>query len=166
MFPQQWQLPKGRKNVHEDFAAAALRETTEETGVAVQPLYLRFSTRLTLPDEEDIAAKRLKEAPRRSIDNGIVNILSRDIFYISQYPDPATGAMRHMYWYAAKPRGSTTPDIRLMGRDDIRRMKVQWFSAAEAVGKLKMRVEQDAVALAVHYAEQMSEEEWNYSREL
>lgn len=44
-----YQLPKGRKNFEEGFLEAALRETTEETGVAVAPLRLRFGSRSTPP---------------------------------------------------------------------------------------------------------------------
>ncbi|KAI0124729.1 hypothetical protein BJ170DRAFT_685608 [Xylariales sp. AK1849] len=166
-----WQLPKGRKNVHEDFSVAALRETTEETGIVVRPLYLRFGTRFTLPEkEEEESAERLRK--RSNInhhgvhrDNGIVDVLNKDVFCASQYPDPATGAMRHIYWYAARPE-DITPNLNLMGEDDIPMMVTQWFSAAEAVNRLKMSVEKEAVALAVHYAEQMSDEEWKYSFEL
>ncbi|KAF3055193.1 hypothetical protein GL218_07554 [Daldinia childiae] len=44
-----YQLPKGRKNFDEGYPEAALRETSEETGVAVQPLRLRFGSRSTPP---------------------------------------------------------------------------------------------------------------------
>ncbi|KAK9419425.1 putative Nudix hydrolase domain-containing protein [Seiridium unicorne] len=168
-----WQLPKGRKNVHEDFAAAALRETAEETGIAVQPLYLRFCTRLTLPErsEEEVALQLRRQSNNLwtdggMIDNGTVNLLNKDIFCASQYPDPATGAMRHIYWYAARPLKGVTPDLSVLGREDGSTMTAQWFAAAEAVVRLRMSVERKAVALAVHYAEQMTEEEWRYSLEL
>jgi 8-oxo-dGTP pyrophosphatase MutT (NUDIX family) len=172
-----WQLPKGRKNVHEDLSTAAIRETTEETGVVVQPLYLRFGTRFTLPtdtggQEDRDFAERLRKHPSSGAgadskqDNGIVDLLNKDVFFISQYPDPATGAMRHIYWYAAKPQQGIVPDATLMGKEDVPMMTAKWFPAAEAVRRLKMTVEKEAVALAVHYAEQMSEEEWKYSLEL
>lgn len=166
-------MPKGRKNVHEDFAEAAMRETVEETGIAVQPLYLRFRTRLTPPDDiEDETARKLTRQTPTSVksdtmsDNGIISLLNKDIFYINQYPDPATGAMRHIYWYAAKPLRGTVPDRSIMGVDDGDRMTSQWFTAAEAVDRLRMSVERNAVALAIHYAEQMTGEEWKYSRDL
>lgn len=44
-----YQLPKGRKNFEEGHLEAALRETAEETGVAVAPLRLRFGSRSTPP---------------------------------------------------------------------------------------------------------------------
>ncbi|KAI1077520.1 hypothetical protein F5B20DRAFT_592822 [Whalleya microplaca] len=44
-----YQLPKGRKDFSEGLLDAALRETTEETGVAVRPLRLRFGSRSTIP---------------------------------------------------------------------------------------------------------------------
>ncbi|KAI1854338.1 hypothetical protein JX265_012507 [Neoarthrinium moseri] len=168
-----WQLPKGRKNVHEDLAAAAFRETTEETGVAVRPLYLRFRTRFTLPDDgQEGVAKKLRQRlgdslnDRRLNESGIANLLNKDTFYFSQYPDPATGAMRHIYWYAARPERGTVSDVTLMGKEDAQVMRAQWFPAGEAVDRLKMSVERDAVALAVHYAEQMTDEEWRYSFDL
>ncbi|KAF3015940.1 hypothetical protein G7054_g8375 [Neopestalotiopsis clavispora] len=163
-----WQLPKGRKNIHEDFSEAALRETAEETGVEVQPLYMRFCTRLTLPErtEDETAVQLRRHRSGSRADNGTINLLNKDIFCISQYPDPATGAMRHIYWYAARPLRTATPNPKLLGREDSAKMTAQWFPAAEAVSRLKMSVERRAVALAVHYAEQMTEEEWKYSLEL
>ncbi|ORY67346.1 uncharacterized protein BCR38DRAFT_482966 [Pseudomassariella vexata] len=173
-----WQLPKGRRNIDEDFAVAALRETKEETGVEVRPLYLRFGTRFTIPTnsrglEDGEVAQRLRKRPFKTggggdggCDNGIMDVLNRDMFYSSEYPDPATGAMRHIYWYAAKPDQSTTCTRDLMGQEDLLKMEMRWFPAPEAVYRLKMSVEKEAVALAVYYAEQMSEEEWRYSQQL
>lgn len=172
-----WQLPKGRKHIHEDFSVAALRETREETGVTVRPLYLRFGTRLTVPTnskglEDDDFNETFRKRPNRTKDDcdrqdsGIVNVLNKDILYACEYPDPGTGAMRHIYWYAAKPEHGTGANGMLMGKEDAEKMKMRWFPAAEAVNNLKMSVEKEAVALAVYYAEQMSEEEWRYSAQL
>ncbi|KAI1437833.1 hypothetical protein GGR50DRAFT_607671 [Xylaria sp. CBS 124048] len=44
-----YQLPKGRKDIGEGYLDAAIRETTEETGIAVRPLRLRFGSRATPP---------------------------------------------------------------------------------------------------------------------
>ncbi|GAW16430.1 hypothetical protein ANO14919_058570 [Xylariales sp. No.14919] len=44
-----FQLPKGRKDIGEGYLDAAIRETTEETGIAVRPLRLRFGSRSTPP---------------------------------------------------------------------------------------------------------------------
>lgn len=150
-----------------------MRETQEETGVAVQPLFLRFHTRLTVPESaDDQTGQKLRPESHgltkhgSGADDGLVNLLNRDIFCISQYPDPATGAMRHIYWYAAKPSRGLISDPSLMGVEDGTVMTARWFHAAEAVNRLKMSVERKAVALAVHYAEQMTGEEWKYSSEL
>ncbi|KAH8662313.1 hypothetical protein BX600DRAFT_513161 [Xylariales sp. PMI_506] len=168
-----WQLPKGRKNVHEDFGVAALRETTEETSVPVRPLYLRFGTRLTLPEkEEQVVADKLKRRCGiradcgKSNDDGISSMINKDIFYASTYTDPATGAFRHIYWYAATPDKHRKPDRKLLGKNDIGKREHQWVTPVEAIKLLKMANEREAVALAVYYAEKMESQDWVYSEEL
>lgn len=47
-------LPKGRRNQNESRAAAAVREVTEETGLACRLLPVMMMTRATPPDDEDV----------------------------------------------------------------------------------------------------------------
>ncbi|KAI2470083.1 hypothetical protein F4781DRAFT_430661 [Annulohypoxylon bovei var. microspora] len=143
-----YQLPKGRKNFDEGYLDAALRETAEETGVAVEPLRLRFGSRSTPP--KPVQAQNQARQARYGVEDKLTGITegfsNESIGEISyQYlldPDPATGAWRHIYWFAAKPVGDTKRDeARMTEEEDRMKFSTFWFSETDAISKLKLEDE-------------------------
>lgn len=78
-----FQLPKGRKNIEEVHLDAAMRETAEETGIAVRPLRLRFGSRSTPPKlaTANEAAAHSPEDPG----TGVTKSLSNEIIGVSEW---------------------------------------------------------------------------------
>ncbi|KAK1993121.1 NUDIX domain-containing protein [Colletotrichum falcatum] len=93
-----YQLPKGRKNIGEDLPAAALRETLEETGVAARPVALRLRTRAT-----PVSAP--SGAPEVSVE-----FVDTEPVAVCHYPDPASGAMKMVFYFAAEGSCDVTPE--------------------------------------------------------
>ncbi|KAI2605262.1 uncharacterized protein GGS25DRAFT_504458 [Hypoxylon fragiforme] len=163
-----YQLPKGRKNFDEGYLQAALRETAEETGVAVEPLRLRFGSRST-PPKLPQAQAQIKQAGYGVEDKltGITEGLSNESIGVSEYPDPATGAWRHIYWFAAKPQGDLERDESLMTEEEDRnKFSSFWFSEGEAISRLKLEDERFMIQLAFAYLHNMSAKDWASNREL
>ncbi|KAJ2980078.1 hypothetical protein NUW58_g7040 [Xylaria curta] len=162
-----YQLPKGRKDIGEGHLDAAIRETTEETGIAVRPLRLRFGSRST-PSRLATATGTLcgSEDPSTGITQGLSNemigvsewkgelaafsyptpnnspllLCGADMLLV--HPDPATGAWRNIHWYAAKPCDSIERNEACMPiPDDREKFSTWWFSEAEALSKLKLEDE-------------------------
>ncbi|KAI2637870.1 hypothetical protein GGS26DRAFT_545389 [Hypomontagnella submonticulosa] len=162
-----FQLPKGRKNFDEGYLDAALRETAEETGVAAQPLRLRFGSRSTPPKPTQI------QAPARGTKygvedklTGITEGLSNESIGVSEYPDPATGAWRHIHWYAAKPLGGIIRDeSRMTDEEDREKFTTFWFPEAEAISNLKLKDEKFMVQIAFAYLRSMTASDWASNRE-
>ncbi|KAF6844509.1 nudix domain-containing protein [Colletotrichum musicola] len=120
------QLPKGRKNIGEDLLAAALRETREETGVAVSPLRLRIRTRATPADAPSDAAPDITEETD-----------STEPVAVCHYPDPASGAMKMVFYFVAEGSCRNAPDG-WTGEDKVK-FEVVWVDAADAAGKLAFK---------------------------
>ncbi|KAL0937591.1 nudix domain-containing protein [Colletotrichum truncatum] len=120
-----YQLPKGRKNIGEGLMAAALRETREETGVAVTPIVLRIRTRAT-------PANAPSGAPDITEDNENMEPVA-----VCHYPDPNSGAMKMVFYFVAEGTCGLTPD----GWTGLDRVKfnVVWVGVAEAAGKLAFK---------------------------
>ncbi|KAI0203235.1 NUDIX hydrolase domain-like protein [Astrocystis sublimbata] len=154
-----YQLPKGRKDIGEGYLEAAIRETTEETGVAVRPLRLRFGSRST-PSRSATATGLTMRNPE-DLKTGVTRSLSNEMIGVSEDPDPATGAWRNIHWYAAKPCDSVQRDEACMPiRDDREKFSTHWFSEAEALSKLKLDDEKFMVRVAFQYTRNMSTDDW------
>ncbi|KAI1211911.1 uncharacterized protein F4807DRAFT_458116 [Annulohypoxylon truncatum] len=144
-----YQLPKGRKNIDEGYLAAALRETAEEAGVAVQPLKLRFGSRSTPP--KPVQVQNQARETRYGIEDKLTGITegysNESIGFgladnASDNPDPATGAWRHIYWFAAQPLGDIRRDeTRMTEEEDRKKFSTFWFSEKEALTRLKLEDE-------------------------
>ncbi|OTA62722.1 hypothetical protein K449DRAFT_422231 [Hypoxylon sp. EC38] len=150
-----YQLPKGRKNFDEGYLEAALRETAEETGVAVKPLRLRFGSRSTPPKMVQVQAQAreiiygiedkltgiTEGLSNESIGFELANPTVRKYRYLLD-PDPATGAWRHIYWFAAKPLGDIGRDeSRMTEEEDRKKFSTFWFSETDALSRLKLEDE-------------------------
>ncbi|KAI0385155.1 hypothetical protein F5Y04DRAFT_277219 [Hypomontagnella monticulosa] len=175
-----YQLPKGRKNFDEGFLDAAMRETAEETGVAVQPLRLKFGSRSTPPKMTQI--QTLTRKTKYGVEDkvtGITEGLSNEsigyvlkahkhfpAFPTTPDPDPATGAWRHIYWYAAKPLGDTKRDESRMTEDgDREKFTTHWFSETEALSRLKLKDEKFMIQITFAYLRSMTTDDWASNRE-
>ncbi|KAI2780942.1 hypothetical protein F4815DRAFT_444843 [Daldinia loculata] len=160
-----YQLPKGRKNFDEGYLDAALRETSEETGVAVQPLRLRFGSRSTPPRLAPVQTiTRVTKYGLEDKLTGITECLNNEI--IGSNPDPATGAWRHIYWFAAKPLGDTKRDeSRMTEEEDRNKFSTFWFSETEALSRLKLEDEQFMVRITFASIRKMTASDWASTRE-
>ncbi|KAI0886179.1 uncharacterized protein GGS22DRAFT_187414 [Annulohypoxylon maeteangense] len=186
-----FQLPKGRKNFDERHLDTALRETTEEAGVAVQPLRLRFGSRSTPP--KPVQAQNQARETRYGVEDKVTGITegfsSESIGYVLEFtfsfsfnphhslgglililnpsdPDPATGAWRHIYWFAAKPLGDIKRDeARMTEEEDRKKFSTFWFSEMEALSRLKLEDEKFMVRIVFAYIRSMSDNDWTNSRE-
>lgn len=138
-----YQLPKGRRSLHENPADAALRETLEETGVQVKPRYLLSDTRIVLDNSQSADDVGL---PRQN-ENDTVTSVNRDIVYAMSYDDKKTRAHRHVYFYAAQPAGGDGDGESDAARlsDEDKTNEVRWFGFEEARKRLTMRAERAAV---------------------
>ncbi|KAI1483329.1 hypothetical protein F4774DRAFT_426508 [Daldinia eschscholtzii] len=162
-----YQLPKGRKNFDEGYLDAAVRETSEETGVAVKPLRLRFGSRSTPPRLTPFQTTgRVTKYGLEDKLTGITEALSYESIgssecTLSDDPDPATGAWRHIYWFAAKPLGDTKRDeSRMTEEEDRKKFSTFWFSEAEAISRLKLEDEKFMVRITFAYIRNMTASDW------
>ncbi|KAH7037330.1 uncharacterized protein B0I36DRAFT_359043 [Microdochium trichocladiopsis] len=156
-----FQLPKGRKDFDEGHLGAALRETTEETGIAVRPLRLKFASRATVPAK----AMGTRDYGAEDSRAGWTEGLSNESIGVSEYPDPATGAWRNIHWFAAEPIGSMERDENLMPEeDDRRKFSTLWMEEHEAVARLKLDDERFMVQVAFAHLSSMSRMELERSR--
>ncbi|KAI0837892.1 hypothetical protein F5Y06DRAFT_296893 [Hypoxylon sp. FL0890] len=142
-----YQLPKGRKNFDEGYLDTALRETCEETGVAVKPLRLRFGSRSTPPklDQVQTQARETRygvEDKLTGITEGLSNESIGAKYQFVLDPDPATGAWRHIYWFAAQTLGDTRRDeSKMTEEEDRKKFTTFWFSETDALSRLKLEDE-------------------------
>ncbi|KAI5860674.1 hypothetical protein GGS23DRAFT_579750 [Durotheca rogersii] len=189
-----FQLPKGRKNFDEGYLDAALRETAEETGVATQPLQLKFGSRSTPPKSAQTKIRDIDygvEDKYTGITMGLSNeTIGVSEWYVRQHrmaslrstflssqsrlsyrlprkaffvfakqnintgldPDPATGAWRHIYWFAAEPLHGIERDEGLMSEEDQEKFSTHWFDEERAVSNLKLKDEKFSKSIAMTYA--------------
>ncbi|KAI0437561.1 hypothetical protein F4803DRAFT_555875 [Xylaria telfairii] len=158
-----FQLPKGRKDIGEGHLDAAIRETTEETGIAVRPLRLRFGSRSTPSRLATSTGGMICGSEDPS--TGITRSLSNEMIGVN--PDPATGAWRNIHWYAAKPCHGIKRDEACMPLpDDREKFSTHWFSEEEADSKLKLDDEKFMVRVAFEYTRNMSRDDWLSNEEL
>ncbi|KAI0011359.1 hypothetical protein F4779DRAFT_626561 [Xylariaceae sp. FL0662B] len=166
-----YQLPKGRKQFGEGHLDAALRETSEETGVAVRPLRLRFGSRSTTPKLVQGNRGEIKygiEDKRTGITEGLCNetigVSGCRVLTTTPDPDPSTNAWRnHTWWY---PRdGTERNENQMTDETDRHKFTTFWFSEHEALSKLKLEDEKYMVRLTFAYLRGMSASDWTSNRE-
>ncbi|KAF9879389.1 nudix domain-containing protein [Colletotrichum karsti] len=119
------QLPKGRKNIGENLLEAALRETREETGVAVRPIPLQIRTRATLADAPP-GAPDITEGTD-----------STEPVAVCHYPDPCSGAMKMVFYFVAEGSCGLSSDGAT--GEDRGKFEVVWVGVDEAADKLTFK---------------------------
>ncbi|KAI1449199.1 hypothetical protein F5Y02DRAFT_414460 [Annulohypoxylon stygium] len=168
-----YQLPKGRKNIGEGYLDAALRETAEEAGVAVQPLRLRFGSRSTPPKSVPVQnhARDTKYGVEDKL-TGITEGFSNESIGVSECTSSKVPSqfhscpVRHIYWFAAKPlEGTKRDEARMTEEEDRKKFSTFWLSEAEALARLKLEDEKFMVRIVFAYIRSMSVDDWKNSRE-
>lgn len=124
------QLPKGRKNIHEDLHATAIRETCEETGLEFSPLPLNNATRAT-PTADMCRNGTLTVGPN-GLTTGLVNCEPSSVCV---YRCRDTQAFKLVFWFAAQGDSTAKPD------DSTREaweegFEVEWVEAREAAARM------------------------------
>ncbi|KAH9895371.1 hypothetical protein F4778DRAFT_794235 [Xylariomycetidae sp. FL2044] len=150
------QLPKGRKNVGEEHLAAALRETREEAGVAVESLTLRFGTRSTVPDTAQTEDQKLKQGAGE--DTGIVDTLNNESIGISECDWSMENQYVMLKIYSSF--GVATQEALLSIAEDRLKYTTVWLSEKEASSKLRLEDEKFMVKIAFAYIGNMSLDDW------
>lgn len=143
---QIYQLPKGRKDIGEDFVSAAIRETYEETGYRVELLPLLVGTRATVPPhtiQGPAPAKKVEVA---------TDTLNTEPLAMCTYPDPQTESLtpvhKMVFYYAARLEASEiSPDSGTQKSHE--RMVNAWVSPSEALALLRFKAERNVVKKAV-----------------
>ena len=143
---QIYQLPKGRKDIGEDFVSAAIRETYEETGYRVELLPLLVGTRATIPPHH-----MKGPAPAKKVEVA-TNVLNTEPLAMCTYPDPQTESStpvhKMVFYYAARLEASEmSPESGTQKSHE--RMINAWVSPSKAVDLLRFKAERDVVKKAV-----------------
>jgi 8-oxo-dGTP pyrophosphatase MutT (NUDIX family) len=100
------QLPKGRKNIGEDLHNAAIRETSEETGITFEPLQLNISTRAT-PSKDTIKRYPNVSVSMNGLTDGVPNF---EASAVCAFRCQNTLTFKLVFWFAAQGDSSQTPD--------------------------------------------------------
>ncbi|KAJ6786791.1 hypothetical protein PWT90_03132 [Aphanocladium album] len=125
------QLPKGRKNIHEDLHTAAVRETCEETGLEFRALPLKTATRATPTDDMMREDSSLAVGPN-GLTEGFVNCEASSVCV---YRCRTTHAFKMVFWYAAQGDSTAKPDAstREAWEDGL---EVEWVKAKDAAARM------------------------------
>jgi len=137
---QIYQLPKGRRNIDESMLAAAIRETYEETGVRVTPLWLDIATRATPVADGNSPGKN------HQITNGHP---SNEFLGACLYQDPqsTTSAVKAVFFFAATADSTVAP---MTGtQEEWEKLDTCWVPIAEVPEKLFFKAEVSMVLKAL-----------------
>lgn len=137
---QIYQLPKGRRNIDESMLAAAIRETYEETGVSVTPLWLDIATRATPVADGPTPGKNPQ------ITNGHH---SNEFLGACLYQDPqsTTSAVKAVFFFAATADSTAAPAAGT--QEEWEKFDTCWVPVAEIPGKLFFKAEVSMVFKAL-----------------
>ncbi|TQV93384.1 NUDIX hydrolase domain-containing protein [Cordyceps javanica] len=125
------QLPKGRKNIHEDLHATAIRETCEETGLEFHPLPLKNTTRATPSDSMMLEDKTLTVGPN-GLTEGLVNCEPSSVCV---YRCRQTHSFKMIFWFAAK--GDCTAKQDASTREAWEQgFELEWVEARDAAARM------------------------------
>ncbi|KAJ2897540.1 NUDIX domain-containing protein [Zalerion maritima] len=130
-----YQLPKGRKNIGEDWLTCALRETFEESGVKPSPLPLKVDTRAT-PAKGHTAQVQLT-----------TDIFNTEPIAQCTFPDPISNCWKTVFWFVAT--GDSAAPQAKGTQEDWEKFETVWKPAAEAVELLRFADDGDTVLRAI-----------------
>ncbi len=125
------QLPKGRKNIGEDLHDAAIRETSEETGVPFVPLPLLISTRAT-PTRELIQSYPNVSSSMNGLTDGVPNC---EPSAVCTFRCRSTFTFKLVFWYAAQGDSSMAPDSSKKEAWE-ESLELEWVDAREAASRM------------------------------
>lgn len=128
------QLPKGRKNIGEDFHAAAIRETFEEVGLPFEPLPLNVATRATPTSE---IAQSLSNGADKCTTGVTRSVLSCEPSSVCYFRCSDTFALRLVFWYAARGDSKATPATGTKETWEEQYL-LEWVDAADAAKRMTM----------------------------
>lgn len=162
-----YMLPKGRKDIHNDSLwKTAHRETEEETSITPRPLYLKSSTRFTVPDDKDVGKNKTlvplnPVIPEDQVqkDDDKNEIIGKDIIFSYSELDLKYG-VRYVFLYPA--HSSNEIDLTKLAKKD-KGKGVEWLPIDEAIRKLGMHVEREAVKRMKTLLEGMTDGDWKIS---
>jgi len=134
-----YQIPKGRKNIGEDMAAAAVRETYEETGYRPTLLPARVPTRATpahtAADGPDVTETVVCCEPVASV----------------VHPDPYSGAMKMVFFFLATG-DSEAEQVQGTQDESWEELEAVWVPADTAAATLTFKEDGNVVECALEVA--------------
>lgn len=132
----KWLLPKGRKDLGESIAAAAVRETFEETGYPCELLSCRMPTRATTPGIYTTDVARVADDATEPVAVTVRNL--------------GKEGHKFIWWFLARVKGNATEKV--MGTQmETENYVSDFFDVEEGIIKLTRKNDQDVArqALAV-----------------
>ncbi|KAF7327895.1 Nudix hydrolase domain-containing protein [Mycena kentingensis (nom. inval.)] len=129
---KEWVLPKGRKDIGESTAEAAVRETYEETGWRCELLPVRMATR----------------APRPGVNSqdkiDVVSDICEPFSVVVR--DRGERGVKMVWWYVARSMGGE----KVLGtQTDWEAFDSEWVEAEEACARMTFKTDMDAARQAL-----------------
>ncbi|KAF2018633.1 NUDIX domain-containing protein [Aaosphaeria arxii CBS 175.79] len=131
----QYILPKGRRNVGESRAAAALREVTEETGYTCKLLPVTMATRATDSKDDPGAGDRV-----RMIEE------STEPFMVTVRQLGGEKGAKIIWWFIAVVSKTEDGSHGNGGEDQF---QAEWYSCEDAVERLHFETDRDVLRTAI-----------------
>lgn len=125
------QLPKGRKNIHEDLHTAAVRETCEETGLEFTALPLKIATRAT-PTAAMMREDDTLSVGSNGLTEGFVNCEASSVCV---YRCRDTHAFKMIFWFAAQGDSTAKPDASTRETWE-EGFEIEWVDARDAASRM------------------------------
>ncbi|GKT41070.1 uncharacterized protein ColSpa_01251 [Colletotrichum spaethianum] len=127
-------LPKGRKEIGEDLLATALRETREETGLTVETMPLKVATRATPAPalEGTLSVGKNPDATDE--------LLTCEASSVCVYPCIYTGALKIVFWFAAKVDSREIPQDVTQAPWD-KNVRLEWVDAQKAAAMMAFKAD-------------------------
>lgn len=166
------QLPKGRKNIGEDISTAALRETSEETGLDVMPLPLKITTRAT-PTKNMLLQYDAEESEPEPTEHHLIDtegnwedvcdaegdatqrnkgltdwVTNCEPIAMTTYRCQMTFAFKVVFWYAARANSMEIPKQHMKEAWE-QDYQLKWVSARDAAGQMTFEADGEAIEKAL-----------------